>query len=126
MATARVVIPKVKHIITLDDGKYSIRLPDYYGTFGSKFGVTKAPSPDSTKYAGTISRDDYRYGNVLKLKARGTTGTGTTKKTRDFTFAVPYSKAAQAIAELDSKSVTVDSKVYDLGEDRIPQRRRFS
>jgi hypothetical protein len=123
---APVRLPKVKHIVTADGAKYSAQLPDIYGTFGAQFGITKAPSPDTTQYDGQITSSQYSDGTVIKIKARGTTGTGVNKKTREFTFIVPFANAKKALAVIDSKQATVDSKVYDLNAARIPRRRRFS
>jgi hypothetical protein len=121
-----VKLPKIKHIITADGAKYSAQLPDIYGTFGSQFGITKAPSPDTTQYDGVLNNSHYSDGTVIKVKARGTTGTGTNKKNRDFTFVVPFANAKKALAVIDSKQATADGKTYDLNSARIPQRRRFS
>jgi hypothetical protein len=123
---AAVKIKKVKHIITADGAKYSAQLPDVYGTFGSQFGITKAPTPDTTQYDGQLNNSHYSDGTVIKVKARGTSGTGATKKTREFTFVVPFANAKKALAVIDSKSAVVDGTTYDLNAARIPRRRRFS
>ncbi len=123
---AKVVLPKVKHILTIGADKYSFKAPDIYGSVGSTLGVTKAPSPDNTIYTGRLGSDSFSDGTAIKLKARGVSGTGATKKVRDFTFIVAFEKAKSALATLESKTVTADSVTYDLTSARIPQRRRFS
>jgi hypothetical protein len=121
-------LKKIKHIMTLGSDKYSFRSADIYGDFGSQFGISKAPNPDTTNYKGRIERDDFTGGKVIKIKARGLVvdDAGVVTEARDFTFQVPFDKAQTALANLDSKKVTVNNKSYDLGVARIPRRRRFS
>jgi hypothetical protein len=120
-------LKKIKHIMTIGTEKYSFSSADIYGDFGSQIGITKAPSPDTTDYKGKITKDDFSNGKVIKIKARGSiVANGVVTESRDFTFQVPMEKARAALANLDSKKVTVNSKTYDLGSSRIPQRVRFS
>jgi hypothetical protein len=125
---ARTVLKKVKHIMTIGSEKYSFQSADIYGDFGSQIGVTKAPAQDSTNYTGKLTREDFRNGTAIKVKARGVVldADGKVVESRDFTFQVPVEKVRTALANLDTKTVTIGGKKYDLGEARIPQRRRFS
>jgi hypothetical protein len=125
---AKVVLKKIKHIMTIGTEKYSFQAPDIYGDFGAQLGVTKAPNPDTTNYKGKLHSEDYSNGKVIHIKARGsvTDSAGAVTEARDFTYTVAFDKARTALANLDSKKVTVNSKTYDLGSARIPQRRRFS
>lgn len=122
-------LPKVKHIVTIGSDKYSFRAPDIYTNVGTLVGVVKAPNPDTTSYKGKIKAADFADGKMIKVKARGTEfeANGTTvRSTKVFTFVVPMEKARTALADIDSKKVVLGSTSYDLGEARIPQRRRFS
>jgi hypothetical protein len=126
MATAP--LRKVKHIVTIGTDKYSFRAPDIYGNVSAIVGVVKAPTPDTTNYKGKIKAADFADGKVMKIKSKGNiiNGTGVITESKMFTFVVPMEKVRTALADIDSKQVTVNSKTYDLGEARIPQRRRFS
>jgi hypothetical protein len=116
-------LKKIKHIVTIGSNKYSMSAPDIYGNVG-----TKAPTPDNTNYTGKIKAADFADGKVIKVKSRGNVigSGGAVTESRSFTFVVPMEKARTALADIDSKQVTVGGKTYDLGEARIPQRRRFS
>jgi hypothetical protein len=126
MATVR--LKKVKHIMTIGSDKYSFLAPDIYSTFGSSLGITKAPTGnDPTVYTGKISSDDFANGTVIKIKARGNvTANGVVTESKDFSFEVPLEKAKSALAAIESKTITISGKTYDLGSARIPQRVRFS
>jgi hypothetical protein len=121
-------LKKIKHVVTIGTDKYSMSAPDIYGNLGSTVGVTKAPTPDNAIYKGKIKNVDFADGKMIKIKSRGTVlnSDGSVKESRSFTFNVPMEKARQALADLESKSVTVGTVTYNLGEARIPQRRRFS
>jgi hypothetical protein len=121
-------LKKIKHIVTIGTDKYSLSAPDIYGNVGTIVGVTKAPTPDNTNYKGKIKSADFADGKVIKIKSRGNVYNtdGSVKETKAFTFVVPMEKARTALADIDSKQVTVNSTTYNLGEARIPQRRRFS
>jgi hypothetical protein len=121
-------LKKIKHIVTIGSNKYSMSAPDIYGNVGTLVGVTKAPTPDNTNYTGKIKAADFADGKVIKVKSRGNVigSGGAVTESRSFTFVVPMEKARTALADIDSKQVTVGGKTYDLGEARIPQRRRFS
>lgn len=121
-------LPKIKHIVTIGTDKYSLRAPDIYATVGPLVGVTKAPTPDTTNYKGKIKSSDFADGKVIKIKSRGNIigSGGVVTESKMFTFVVPMEKARTALADIDSKKVTINSKTYDLGEARIPQRRRLS
>jgi hypothetical protein len=122
MARAKIV----KHIITIGTEKFSLRAPDIYANLGSATGITKAPTPDNTNYAGKIGSYDFASGKVVRLKARGTRTEGSTTYSREFTIVTTPDKEKAAIAGLDSKQITADSKTWDLVGARVPQRRRFS
>lgn len=121
-------LPKIKHIVTIGTDKYSFRAPDIYAAVGSLVGVVKAPNPDNTSYKGKIKASDFADGKVIKIKSRGNVvaASGAVTESKMFTFVVPMEKARTALADIDSKKITINSKTYDLGEARIPQRRRFS
>lgn len=125
---ARVVLKKIKHILTIGTDKYSLSAPDIYGSLGSIVSVTKAPNPDNTTYKGKIKSADFADGKVIKVKARGNivNSSGVVTKSRAFTFVVPFEKARTALADIESKTITINSEIYNLGEARIPQRRRLS
>jgi hypothetical protein len=82
MAKAKII----KHIITIGSEKFSLRAPDIYSNLGSATGITKAPTPDNTNYAGKIEAHDFASGRVVRLKARGTRTEGTTTYAREFTI----------------------------------------
>jgi hypothetical protein len=125
---ANKVLKKIKHIVTIGTDKYSLRAPDIYTNVGTLVGVTKAPTPDNTNYKGKIKAADFADGKVIRIRSRGNVvgSNGTVTESRTFTFVVPMEKARTALADIDAKQVTIDGKNYDLGEARIPQRRRFS
>lgn len=123
-------LKKVAHILTIGSDKYSFRAPDIYGNFGSQFGVQKASNPDNTEYKGKLGNDDFAEGKVIKIKARGVQRNtdGAINKSRDFTFVVPFDKARSALANLESKQVSLPNNGgnWDITSARIPARRRFS
>jgi hypothetical protein len=125
---AKKPLKKIKHVVTIGTDKYSLRAPDIYGNVGTLVGVTKAPTPDNTNYKGKIKSADFADGKVIKIKSRGNVyeSDGSVKESRNLTFVVPMEKARTALADLDSKQVTIGDTTYNLGEARIPQRRRFS
>lgn len=117
-------LPKVKHILTVGSDKYSFLSADVYGSWGSAFGVTKAPANDNTVYKGKLNKDSFADGKAIKVKSRGKGSAA--GQSRDFTFIVSFEKAREALANIGSKTVTANSITYNLGEARIPGRRRFS
>jgi hypothetical protein len=121
-------LKKVKHILTIGSEKYSFRAPDIYADFGSATGVTKAPTTDNTNYTGKLNKGDFSDGKAIKIKVRAvkTTDKGVIEKTKEFTVISSFEKAKNAVANLDSKKITVDSVTWDIQTARIPQRRRFS
>jgi hypothetical protein len=122
MAKAKIV----KHIITIGTEKFSLRARDIYENLGTATGVTKAPTPDNTNYAGRIESHDFASGKVVRLKARGTRTEGEVTYSREFTIVTTPDKEKAAIAGLDAKQITDDSKTWNLVGARVPQRRRFS
>lgn len=116
-------LKKVKHILTIGQDKYSFMSADVYGSWGTAFGVSKAPENDNTVYKGKLNPDSFADGKAIKLKARGSAAN---QKSRDFTFIVSFEKAREALANIGSKTVSANSITYNLGEARIPGRRRFS
>jgi hypothetical protein len=116
-------LKKIKHILTIGSDKYSFYSADIYGSWGSAFGVSKAPANDNTVYKGKLNRDSFSDGKAIRVKARGSADN---QKSRDFTFIVSFEKAREALANIGSKTVSVNSITYNLGEARIPGRRRFS
>ena len=116
-------LKKIKHILTIGSDKYSFYSADVYGTWGSTFGVTKAPDNDNTVYKGKLTADSFADGKAIRVKSRGK---ASNQKPKDFTFVVSFEKAREAIANIGSKKITVNSITYDLGDARIPSRRRFS
>jgi hypothetical protein len=121
-------LKKIKHILTIGTEKYSFRAPDIYGDFGSATGVTKAPTPDSTNYTGKLNKGDFSDGKAIKIKARSvkTDSAGAITATKEFTIVSSFEKAKNAVANLDSKKITIGSDTWDIQTARIPQRRRFS
>ena len=116
-------LKKVKHILTIGTEKYSFYSADVYGSWGASFGVTKAPDNDNTVYKDKLNPDSFADGKAIRVKARGKAAN---QKSRDFTFIVGFEKAREALANIGSKTVTANSITYNLGEARIPGRRRFS
>lgn len=121
-------LKKVKHILTIGTEKYSFRAPDIYGDFASATGVSKAPSPDTTNYTGQLTTDDFSTGKAIRIKVRAvkTDSAGVITATREFTVVSAFEKARNALANLDSKKITVGSDTWEIQTARIPQRRRFS
>ena len=119
-------LPKVKHSITIGTDKYSFYAADIYTSVGTALGVAKLAANDNTVFKGKLTEESFRDGKAIRVKSRASTGTGTAKVYRDFTFVVPFDKAASAIASIGSKTVTADSKTWELGDARIPQRVRLS
>ncbi|MFN6488129.1 MULTISPECIES: hypothetical protein [unclassified Nostoc] len=64
-------MPKVPHVITIDNDKYVAILPDIYGDISSVVGIAKAPSPDNTVYKGklTINRA-VAEGDLVRINCR--------------------------------------------------------
>lgn len=96
---------------------------DVYGSWGASFGVTKAPENDNTVYKGKLTADSFSDGKAIRVKSLGKAAG---QKNRDFTFVVSFEKAREALANIGSKTVIVKSVTYNLGDARIPGRRRFS
>ncbi len=121
-------LKKIKHILTIGSEKYSFRAPDIYGDFGSATGVTKASTPDSTNYTGKLNKGDFSDGKAIKIKLRSvkTDNNGAITATKEFTVVSSFEKAKNAVANLDSKKITVNNETWDIQTARIPQRRRFS
>jgi hypothetical protein len=121
-------LKKVKHILTIGSEKYSFRAPDIYGDFNSATGVTKAANPDNTNYTGALTSDDFKTGKACRIKVRAvkTDSNGAITASREFTVVSAFEKAKNALANLDSKKITVGSDTWDIQTTRIPQRRRFS
>jgi hypothetical protein len=60
---------RVPHQITIDGQKYMEMLPDVYGDIGTVVGITKAPSPDNTNYAGKLRVSDaILAGDLVRIK----------------------------------------------------------
>jgi len=116
-------LPKVRHILDSEGQKYSFMAADIYASVGAGIGVTKAPENDNTTYAGRLSPDSFANGLAIRIKALGK---AIGQPNKDFTFIVSFDKAQEALANIGSKTVAVDSVTYKLGEARIPSRRRFS
>lgn len=117
-------LPKVKHILTIGADKYSFYHADVYGSWGAAFGVTKAPANDNTVYKGKLNKESFADGKAIKVKASGR-GTQPGQR-KDFGFVVSFEKAREALANIGSKTVVANSITYNLGDARIPGRRRFS
>lgn len=119
-------LKKVKHVVTIGTEKYSVRLADIYGSFGGATGIVKAPANDTTNYTDKIEKEEYSEGKVVKLKARASTGTAPNVKYKDFTIHCIAEKQKSALANLDSKTITIGNVTWDIQSVRIPGRRRFS
>lgn len=121
-------MPRVKNTVTVGTEKYSFYGNDIYSGLGGATGVVKAPSPDSTVYTDSLTAENFAEGKVVRLKARGVTGTAGTAsyKSRDFTIVCATEKQKSALATLPSKTITVGSIVWDIVGARVPRRRRFS
>jgi hypothetical protein len=121
-------MPRVKNTVTVGTEKFSVYGNDVYGNLGGVTGVVKSPIPDNTVYTDSLTAENFSEGKVIRLKARGITGTpGTASyKSRDFTLICAVEKQKSALASLPSKTITAGSITWDLVSARVPRRRRFS
>ncbi|BBD69439.1 hypothetical protein NIES4072_32280 [Nostoc commune NIES-4072] len=64
-------LPKVPHIITIDNDKFTALLPDIYDDIKTVVGIAKAPDPDDTVYKGrlTISKA-IEEGHLIRINCR--------------------------------------------------------
>ena len=64
-------MPKVPHIITIDNDKYVAILPDIYEDIKTVVGIAKAPNPDNTVYKGKLTINKaVAEGDLVRIRCR--------------------------------------------------------
>ncbi len=125
-----------KHILTVGNEKYSLKVPDIYSDFKTIVGVEKAPSPDTTVYTDKLNKDDFSNGKAIRIKVRATKKNivGNSTEKREFTIICAFSKAQNALANLEGEEIsipgiggeTVVGEKWIISTARIPRRLRLS
>ncbi len=64
-------MPKVAHVITIDNDKYVAILPDIYEDIKTVVGIAKAPNPDNTVYKGKLTINKaVAEGDLVRIRCR--------------------------------------------------------
>jgi hypothetical protein len=106
---------KVPHQITIDGLKYMAKLPDIYTEIKDVVGIAKAPSPDTTTYAGKLRiSEGILSGDLVRI-------TCVLANKKQAVVVCTSAKFASAMGGLLSKKIGGQ----DVSTTRVPRRMRL-